>query len=49
MIHWSQIARGGEPPHFREGEVIEYVCDGVACGDHNQTDRAGFEVVAIVA
>ncbi len=49
VIHLSQVARSGEPAHFRKGEVIEHVRDGVACGDHDQADRAGFEVAAIVA
>src|SRR5208282_846005 len=49
VIHLSQVARSGEPAHFRKGEVIEHVRDGVACGDHDQADGAGFEVAAIVA
>ena len=49
VIHLSQVASRGEPAHFREGEVIEHVGDGVASGDHDQADRTGFEIAAIVA
>jgi hypothetical protein len=49
VIHQRQLAAGGERAHFGEGATIEHARDRVARGDHDQPDRAGFEVAAIVA
>src|SRR5271155_594799 len=49
VIHQRQLAAGGERAHFGEGATIEHARDGVARGDHDQPDRAGFKVAAIVA
>ena len=49
VIHQRQLAAGGERAHFGEGATIEHARDRVARGDHDQADRAGFEVAAIVA
>jgi hypothetical protein len=49
VIHISKLPRIGLSKQFRQGSIIEQVSDGVSRLDHDQTNRAGAQVVAIGA
>src|ERR1700761_4109620 len=49
MVHQRSIPGGRTSAHFGERGPIEDVRDGVARFDHDEADRAGFQIAAIVA
>ena len=49
VIHGHALVRGRTRAHLGERAMIEDVRDRVSRFDHDQSDRAGFEIAAIVA
>jgi hypothetical protein len=49
VIHIHELPPIGLRAQLGEGSIIEQVSDGVACLDHDQTNRAGALVAAIGA
>ena len=49
VVHQHPIVSGRARAHFGKRAAIEHVRDGVARFDHDEADRAGFEIAAIIA
>ena len=49
VIHFREVAWIGQHSHLCERAIVEHVGDGVAGFDHDQPDRAGFQIGAVVA
>jgi hypothetical protein len=49
VVHQRTLIRGRARAHFGERAAVEHVGDGIARFDHDQADRAGFEIAAILA
>ena len=49
VIHLRELGRVAQSAQFGERAIVEDVGDGVARLDHDQPDRAGLEVGAVLA
>jgi hypothetical protein len=49
VIHVRELPRIGFCAQLGEGSIVEQVSDGVSRLDHDQTNRAGTQIIAIGA